>query len=321
MTEKKSPAYDIGFSFLTAKLDLALRFSEALKPLSSFVFSEQQERLAGTSALESFRTTFLEDSRLNVILYSAGWGESGITAIEETAIQDRIKKDGWNSLLIVKCDKAARRKWMPDTNLYFDFDTYPFEQVVGAIKAQAGRAGAIVRALTPIERALAIAEAAEDDRKTKRFLESDDGVRAAEAAVEELFAEVKGAIAALRTSIPRWEPVFGQHRNRRAVARMGHCSVGIAWERKYGNSLAQAVLTATVVRGHFTTPEESAAGRLYGFGEPRDRIALLAFVPHRHPGSGFCWLVEKGDTWFSTREVAGRILEELTTAARSADAR
>jgi hypothetical protein len=80
-TDSNSPKYEVAFSFLAQDLALATRCSEALSPLTTFVFSRHQETLAGTDGQESFRSAFRFDSRLNVVLLRAGWGETPWTRV------------------------------------------------------------------------------------------------------------------------------------------------------------------------------------------------------------------------------------------------
>jgi len=56
--------------------------------LEVFVYSKKQDQLAGTDGMESFREVFREQSRLNVVLFRAGWGETRFTRVELAAIKD-----------------------------------------------------------------------------------------------------------------------------------------------------------------------------------------------------------------------------------------
>jgi hypothetical protein len=106
------------------------------------VYSKQQEQLAGTNGLESFREAFRTRSRLVVVLYRNGWGETPWTRIEQTAITDRCLAEGWDSLLFVMLDDAVNPpKWLPTSNIRLSFPQYGFEQLLGAIKLRAQTLG------------------------------------------------------------------------------------------------------------------------------------------------------------------------------------
>ncbi len=140
-----SPKHDVAFSFRSQDEPLARKLADALLgEFSSFVFSQKQQELAGTDGTESLRVAFLEDSRLNVVLYRKGWGEAGWTGVEAKAIQDRAFQDGWEeTILFVVLDGAADLpKWLPKTPIRFNLEEYGFEQALGVIKARALQQGA-----------------------------------------------------------------------------------------------------------------------------------------------------------------------------------
>jgi hypothetical protein len=65
-----TPNYDVAISFLHRDEQLALELQSKLSAnLSAFVYSKQQEQLAGTDGMESFRLAFRSQSRLSVVLY------------------------------------------------------------------------------------------------------------------------------------------------------------------------------------------------------------------------------------------------------------
>ena len=116
--------YDVAISFLSSDSDTALNIADQLAPLNVFCFPRNQEELAGTDGMESFRNAFRHQSRIQVILYRAGWGKTPWTGIEQTAIQERCLKDGWRGLFFVALEKSERPKWVPDTEIHFDLAIY-----------------------------------------------------------------------------------------------------------------------------------------------------------------------------------------------------
>ena len=66
--------YDVAISFLVQDISIATALCEKLsESLSVFFFPRNQEELAGTDGLESMRTPFFEQSRLNVVIYRERW--------------------------------------------------------------------------------------------------------------------------------------------------------------------------------------------------------------------------------------------------------
>src|SRR5208337_180417 len=98
---------------------IALDLYERLSPnFDVFVYSKKQEDLAGTDGTESFRKAFRQDSRLVVVLYRDGWGETPWTRIEEGAICDRFLKEGWSWLLFIMTDsRSTHPPWLPETRI------------------------------------------------------------------------------------------------------------------------------------------------------------------------------------------------------------
>src|SRR3989338_10822806 len=98
----KDYKYDVAISFLSESEQIARELHQRLSPnFRVFAYFNRQEALAGTDGLESFRLAFYEQSRLVVVLYKSGWGETPWTRVEEAAIKDRCLKMGWNGLLFI----------------------------------------------------------------------------------------------------------------------------------------------------------------------------------------------------------------------------
>src|SRR6266850_1642881 len=150
--------YDVAISFLHRDEPLALELQSKLSAnLKVFVYSKKQDQLAGTDGMESFREVFREQSRLNVVLYRAGWGETRFTRVELTAIKDRCFNDNWENLLFVTLDQNGKPPgWVPEMNIRLDYSQYGLDQLIGAIKVRVQKLGGTLRkedALRPAKRA------------------------------------------------------------------------------------------------------------------------------------------------------------------------
>lgn len=89
--------YDVAFSFLVRDEQLARGLNDRLQTrVRTFIYSdaERQVQLAGRDGEEAFAKVFGEESRIVVVLYRDGWGESGFTAAEATAIRNRAFTEG-----------------------------------------------------------------------------------------------------------------------------------------------------------------------------------------------------------------------------------
>jgi hypothetical protein len=119
--------YDVALSLRHGDLGLADEIKLAIDPpLRCFLYARKQEEIAGSDGLDTFRTVFRRDSRLNVVLYRDGWGKTPWTGVEEVAIKDACLRTKYRNLLWVRLDGAATPDWLPDTHQQFDLAAYPF---------------------------------------------------------------------------------------------------------------------------------------------------------------------------------------------------
>src|ERR1700724_1155950 len=94
--------FDIAISFLSRDLDQALQLRGRLQPqLRVFVYAREQESVAATDGLESFRTVFRERARISVVLFREGWGKTPWTGVEGIGIKDRCFATKYQSLGLV----------------------------------------------------------------------------------------------------------------------------------------------------------------------------------------------------------------------------
>ncbi len=90
--------YDVAFSFLARDLGIAQDLENRLTPgLSTFVYARRKEELLGRDGMDSFSEVFRRDTRLSVVLFRNGWGETEWTAFEETAIKSRALETRFTS--------------------------------------------------------------------------------------------------------------------------------------------------------------------------------------------------------------------------------
>src|ERR1700741_1564790 len=125
MTKKVKPEFDVAISFLSQDEALARSIAEKLAPLKVFVYSKDQEKVAGREGIEAFRDIFRHSCRVAMVLYRDGWGKTPWTAVEEIAIRDLCLENRFDPLMFVRLDLAGDRpKWVPDSYLHLDFRTF-----------------------------------------------------------------------------------------------------------------------------------------------------------------------------------------------------
>ena len=84
---KKSFEYDVAISFREKDEELAIEISNRLSSrISTFVYSEQQKKIAGSDGEITFNRVYGKESKLVIVLYRNDWGETLWSRIEKTAI-------------------------------------------------------------------------------------------------------------------------------------------------------------------------------------------------------------------------------------------
>ena len=106
-----------------------------------------------------------------VVRYRDGWGQTPWTRVEEAAIKDRFLQQGWEWLLFVMVDEASTPPaWLPKSEIRLNYETYGFEQLLGAIKLRAQKLGSVLRAETPLEKALRLEKASTERSQREQIV-------------------------------------------------------------------------------------------------------------------------------------------------------
>jgi hypothetical protein len=167
--------YDVAISFLSQDEPLARKLREDLSEhLSVFLSPMNQQQVAGTDGLETFRVVFRSQCRLALVLYRDGWGKTPWTRVEEQAMQERMLHEGWKVLLFVKIDPRSELPiWIPENAMYLNYADYSTD-LLGAIKLRVQELGGELKTETAAGkaqrmRAVALAKA---ERESKLAIEA-----------------------------------------------------------------------------------------------------------------------------------------------------
>ncbi len=308
--------HDVAISFLGQDEPLANEIQARLQPpLRVFVFSKAQEEVAGTDGAESFREVFRHRSRIAVVLFRHGWGETRFTRVEAAAIKDYCLEAGWDRLLFVRLSReGAIPKWVPESYVYLDLARFTLEDLVGAVKARASQFGAALRAQTPAERAGAIAAREAFDEETKQLLRRspqpfhDAGTKLVDS-LERHCTEIEGASG--------WVMLRGGNTHTYYVIFARGVSVQLLPENVYSNCADGAFLYVRLFTGRVRTPAERAKGATL-FDEPQESRKFRLSL-HRDPAVGWCW---KRDGRVLTNEAAAEfVMGELLKATERPQSR
>jgi hypothetical protein len=306
MSADKRELWDVAVSFLADDLGIAQEIRDRLSPsLKVFLYSHEQSAVAGTDGLESFRQIFREGSRLVVVVYREGWGNTRWTRVEKEAITDRFLKEGAGFLFWIMLDRTSTPPpWLPERLIRFNLEDFGIEQAVGAIKARAREAGAEFRAETPAQKAKRLQELQRFESEKSALMHSDRGVRAAEKAVSELFAAIEENVSEITKSAAELQIQSG-HDQQTMIVRGKTCSVGVYWYCRYSNSLDEARLRVSEFQGHLGFPGQ---GGFY-ITEPKE-LATELFEADLTRDLGWSWRSSDGEH-LSTKQVADRVIDKL----------
>lgn len=207
MIEDTKYKYAVAFSFLAEDEALASRLDDLLRDrVRTFLYSREQERLAGADGEKAFGTVFGAEARVVVVLYRERWGTTPFTRIEATAIRNRAYHEGYDFTVWIPLDKPpAVPTYVPKTRLWVGLERWGVEAAAGAIEARVQDAGGEVHEETVEEYAVRLNRQVERTRERGSRLISRE---ARQVAVDEVTAlsryltEHAGAVSAAALRVP-----------------------------------------------------------------------------------------------------------------------
>ena len=192
MSEKKFK-YEVAFSFLKQDEMQAYEINDKIQDrLETFIYSKKQEELGGTDGEKEFNQTFCELSRVVVILYRDGWGNTAWTRIEETAIKNRAFGKGWDFLLLINLDiNSTLPTWIPKPYIWLDFQRFKADGAIAVIEQKVKQAGGEIRIETIEDRAERLKRSRALEKERAVFLSGHEAVYAAQQEVLTLIDKLK----------------------------------------------------------------------------------------------------------------------------------
>lgn len=241
-TSNRPYLYDVAFSFLSQDVALAEQLGDTLaKELSVFVFTRNKEELLGQDGMDRFAAVFGKDTRLAVVLYRAGWGETPWTAFEESHIKDRALVTHMTSFMIVRLDDAELRQWVPATHIYASTAIETTEQIVGVIRILARQQGAVLRRESAAEHVLNQKRAADAAQQRAVKAASKEACKEVHECLTALFEEITRIIEEIKQGDPSIRVIA--KRQGSALGLEGpQISTSLEWHQPSINSLQSAAL-------------------------------------------------------------------------------
>jgi hypothetical protein len=305
--------YDVAISFLADDEPLAKKLGAALPGLEVFIYSKHQEQLAGTDGLESFREVFRHRACVVVVLHRPRWGQTRWTKVEEIAIKEFCLDGGWPRLMFVVLEKGELPRWLPETNIRFDYDAFGFDELVGAVKARCLEAGLVVRPPSAVELAKAAAEDERFQAETEYLIRNSPGPLRETA--DALFSSVEQRMGEIER-----DAGMASHRGSTGdqyVAAFSPDGPSLQLLRNWTMGIERrAAVVYRLWRGRQPTPAEWARGFVQIEAPEEIRKGDLNLT--RAPGLGWCW--KNAGRVMSTETAAeflvGMLVKERTSGRR-----
>jgi hypothetical protein len=314
----RSYKHDIAISFLQQDELLALDLHNRLSPnFDVFVYSKKQEDLAGTDGTESFRKSFFEDSRLVIVLYRDGWGETPWTRIEEGAIKDRFLKEGWDWLLFVMIDTTSKPPpWLPEIRVRLNLQKYGIEQAIGAIKARAEELGSKYHKEDAVETAKRLEREVLARANRKKLLESTEGVEAAKKEAKNICSTISQLASEIKKSAKDLKLLEGSDDTSNVLTNE-RISVIALFRSRYLNTLENSFFIIREMNGRVLLPQERDKFML--FTQPKE-LSVYKFDPDITSDKGWCWRSQSDSKrYYSSEDIANYCIKIFLSLVNRAD--
>ena len=296
--------YDVAFSFLVQDEPLATQLNHLLQDrFKTFLYSEKQREIAGTDGEKLFHSVFGKESRLVVVFYRLGWGQSPWTRIEETAIRKRAYTHGYGFVSFIPLDdNPSVPEWLPPTQLWLDFKRWGIKGAASVIEYRIREFGGEPHEETPSERAARLGRELTLQENRRRFLDSERGVAAANREIATLRSTLELHIAeanrvpsislSLRT-LPDLIVIVG-FRN----------GLAIHWGYQHSNTLDGSKLEVTLWNGFPPFPYPSPI-------RPARKLKTTRFDFDLSPNQQPCWVMEEhgNQRTYETRDLASFLVK------------
>lgn len=260
--------YDVAFSFLEEDENMATNINNLLGDrLQTFLYSQKQNRVAGTDGEKTFNQVFEKEARIIVVLYRSGWGTTSWTRIEETAIRNRAYDTGYDFVIfILLCNEQVPPQWLPKNRIWIDLERLGIEGAASVIKARVQESGGEPKEESITDKAHRLHREIKTEQERRKFLDSTEGVKAAKEEVAILFEKLKQLSSQISSSAPSFKLTIDMN-DRCCVIWAPGCSLRISWQHQYINTLNYSALWIQLFDG----PISFRSRRAWKEGEEIDR--------------------------------------------------
>ena len=243
--------YDVAFSFCAKDENIATGINDLIQDrIKTFLYSKNQEAIAGTDGEETFNKVFAEDARIVFVLYRKEWGTSSWTRIEETAIRNRAYEEGFDFTILAPLEKPQTvPKWLPKTRIWYGLDRWGIEGGASVIEARVQEFSGEVKEETVEDRAAKLSRALIAEKEKQTLLDSDNGVKMANKEISKLFVEIENAIERIADNKKKTNFIVEKRDRKLAVFGEGF-TIQFFWSVSFSNTLKSSALYLALFKGH-----------------------------------------------------------------------
>lgn len=248
----KEYKYDVAFSFCAKDENIATEINDLIQDrIKTFLYSKNQEEIAGTDGEETFNKVFGEDARIVFVLYRQEWGTTSWTRVEETAIRNRAFEEGFDFTIFAPLEKPQTvPEWLPKTRIWYGMDRWGVEGAASVIEARVQEFGGKVKEETVEDRAAKLSRALKAEKEKQSLLNSDKGVKIANKEVSKLFTHIESAIKKVAYNKDKANFIVEKKNKKLAVFGEGF-TIQFFWTASFINTLKGSALYMTLYKGHF----------------------------------------------------------------------
>lgn len=277
--------YDLAISFVAKDEALATQLTDQFEGrLRVFLYSRKQEKLAGTDGEKTFNDVFAKQSRLVVVLYRDGWGETPWTRIEETAIRNRAYDEGYEFVLFIPLDEQPSvPKWLPRSQLWIGLSRWGVTGAASVIDARFQGLGGSPKQETIEHRAGRLEKVVNFAKFRDQYLSTEIGVQKATAAFESIASHIAQRLPSLQASAPSLRISIKQIQYVLVLLSNGP-ALRINWRCPFINTLSESELEVSLWQGHPPFP----GIRHY---EERSSLSTKTLLPDVLPSEEACWVL------------------------------
>ncbi len=218
--------------------------------VNCFLYSKQQERLAGQDGEKEFNKVFAEEARTVAVFHRGKWGSTPWTRIEETAIRNRAFEEGYEFVYFIPMDSNDPvPKWLPKTQIWISIERWGIDGVATVLEARVQQYGGEVKHETFVDYVKKAKDGVEGELGRKRLLDSYDGLTLAKGELEWINSHVIEQVEKLIKSVDGWHITHEKNKQDSFNLISYGMTLSVQWYLQYGNSLNGAYLRVALFKG------------------------------------------------------------------------